>query len=94
MYSTNMYNVRNTHAALESYTQIISVGTMGAAGAAAPTIFSQWVQTMYSAPTIFWNKSILSITESQKTNCFMNKLSQYQSNLVNISQYQVNIRVK
>ena len=34
----------------------ISVGTMGAVGAAAPTIIWQWVQAMYSAPTIIWNK--------------------------------------
>ena len=30
----------------------ISVGTMGSVGAAAPTIIGQWVQAMYSAPTI------------------------------------------
>ena len=36
----------------------IGVGTMGAVGAAAPTIFNQWVQTMYSASTIIWNKNI------------------------------------
>ena len=72
-----MYNVCNAHAAHVLSTQIIGVGTMHAVGAAAPTIFSQGVQTMYSAPTTFWNKNTLSITELQKTNCFMNKLSQY-----------------
>ena len=35
----------------------ISVGTMGSVGAAAPTIIWQWVQTMYSAPTIFTSKT-------------------------------------
>ena len=30
---------------------------MGAVGAAAPTIFCQWVQKMYSAPTIFSSKT-------------------------------------
>ena len=36
----------------------IGVGTMGAVGAAAPTTFSQWVRTMYSAFIIIWNKNI------------------------------------
>ena len=35
----------------------IGVGTMVAVGSAAPTIFSQWVKTRYSAPTIFWNET-------------------------------------
>ena len=46
--------VRN---ALTHLGDIISVGTMGSVGAAAPTIIWQWVQTMYSAPTIFTNKN-------------------------------------
>ena len=51
---------------------------MGAVGTAAPTIFNQWVQTMYSAPNIFWTKNTLFLTESQKTrSSFRNKLSQY-----------------
>ena len=41
----------------ESVLMAISVGTMGSVGAAAPTIIWQWVQTMYSAPTIFTNKN-------------------------------------
>ena len=33
---------------------------MGAVDAVAPTIFSQWVQTMYSAPTILWSQTTFS----------------------------------
>ena len=54
-------------AALFTIHYSIGVGTMGAVGAAAPTIFSRWVQTMYSAPTILWNKTPFHhrITEDQ-----------------------------
>ena len=50
---------------------------MGAVGAAAPTIFSQWVQTMHHGPTILWIKNALFIIKSQKTSSFMNKFSKY-----------------
>ena len=36
---------------------LIGVGTVGAEGAAAPPIFSQWVQTMDYASPIFGDKS-------------------------------------
>ena len=39
----------------------IGVGTMGAVGAAAPTIFSHWLQIMYSATTIFWSNTTFSL---------------------------------
>ena len=38
-------------------------------------LFSQWVQTMYSAPTIFLNKNILFIIESQITYLFYEQVS-------------------
>ena len=77
-----MADAKNLKYLWEQIVRYIGVGTMGAVGAAAPTISSQWVQTMYSAPTIFWNKNTVFITESQQTSCLMNK---FRNTLANIT---------
>ena len=43
---------------------------MGSVGAAAPTIIGQWVQAMYSAPTIIWTKNPFSPKQNPKV-CFV-----------------------
>ena len=39
---------------------------MGAVGAVAPTIFSQWVQAMYSAPTIYFGTKTLLLLKHRR----------------------------
>ena len=45
---------------------------MGAAGAAAPTIFGQWVQAMYYAPIKFWDETAFSVYIMHKHRKFFN----------------------
>ena len=45
---------------------------MGAAGAAAPTIFGQWVQAMYYAPIKFWDETTFSVYIMHKHRKFFN----------------------
>ena len=68
----NNYHVLRSISSIAA-AEIIGVGTMGSVGAAAPTIFSQWVQTMYLHPQ-YSGKNTFFIIESRKTSCFNDKV--------------------